>query len=207
MALQEIKEHLDIILEITQEKLSEGELLTISHSLKEIYDTTSKKMKNDNGTIHNSHFCPQRFVTVRDQRINNISYRLTIDEQRQILYKRLENYFAEMRRSVTEEIEVLNRTLKITSDDKKQTYTDMKRMISLKGTGHLVGSFVGNFGEEEQYENVILQETNRLKRAWKDHVLVERAIKHQLYDSKEELREMRELEIQRKESMELIDDE
>jgi hypothetical protein len=195
MSIEEIKQHLDTIMELSENQVSEGDFITISNTLKDIYDTATtiskRRVTPENHTIHNSTFCPPHFVTVRDQRINNISFRLTIDEQRSILFRRLETYYNDLARPIEEEITSLTEQLKEIVVAKKQAFEEFKLTKSIE---------TGLFSSGDVHA-MLIDET---KLSWKMYLEEEKATRNTLYNCKEELRELRATEALRKQEMEDI---
>lgn len=186
MSVQDIKKHLDTIMDVSENNVPEGDFLTITSSLKDIYDTVSsivkKKDSNEHQTVHNSHFCPQHFMTVRDQRINSVSFRLSVDEQRMVLVPRLESFYNDLFRPIEEEITIWNSRLKDILIEKKLAF---ERFKSAKCT----------FDSGLKYET---------KLEWKKHLDEEKAIKNMLYDLKYEFNDLKLTFELRKEAMEII---
>jgi len=195
MSVDQIKHHLDTVMELTESQLPEGDFVTISNSLKSIYDTATAIAKSrstpDDHTIHNSHFCPNNFITVRDQRINNISFRLTLDEQRSIMFARLETYYNDLARPIEEQIIILTEQLKETVLAKKEAFEEFKLTKSLDGV---------MFSSNQMHAMLI----NETKLTWKQYLDEEKNKRNALYDMKEQLRELRETEHLRKTAMENI---
>jgi hypothetical protein len=195
MSIDQIKQHLDTVMELTETQIPEGDFITISNSLKDIYDTATAIAKSrstpDDHTIHSSHFTPNSFVTVRDQRINNISFRLTLDEQRIVMFARLETYYNELTRPIEEQIRILSEQLKEIVVSKKEAFEEFK----------LTKSFDGVMFSSKQMHTMLINET---KLSWKQYLDDEKFTRNALYDLKEELRELRVTEQLRKTTMENI---
>lgn len=195
MSVDQIKQHLDTVMEMTESQVPEGDFVTISNSLKSIYDTATAIAKSrstpDDHTIHNSHSCPDNFITVRDQRVHNISFRLTLDEQRTIMFARLETYYNDLARPIEEQIRILTEQLKEIVVSKKEAFEEFK----------LTKSFDGVMFSSKQVHVMLINET---KLSWKQYLDDEKYTRNALYDLKEQLRELRETEQLRKTTMENI---
>ena len=129
----QVKNHLDTIMELVEGKLPEGDYLEISNALKEVYTITSETAKKIRVSeiepvVFTTNCTPQRFYTPREQHIDRVSFRLTIDEQRIILFRRLDMDFQYYSGLVCTQIEITKREIKDRAADKKANFQEIKRL-------------------------------------------------------------------------------
>ena len=135
----QVKNHLDTIMELVEGKLPEGDYLEISNSLKEIYTITSETVKKIRVSeiepvVFTMDCTPQRFYTPREQLQDRISFRLTIEEQRIIFFRRLDMDFEYYSGLLCTQIEMIKREIKDRSVEKKENLKEIKRIkLALSG--------------------------------------------------------------------------
>jgi len=120
---------LQSIMTIGEEKLNEGDYITLSNHLKTVYETMSKNAdKPQQQRIVPTHIIRtyDRVISEDDQLDKQISFALTEEEQVLVMKDRFRRYYETEISELNESINITSQILKQTRDIKKELYSEYK---------------------------------------------------------------------------------
>ncbi len=120
---------LQAIMTIGEEKLNEGDYITVSNHLKTVYETISKNTdKPQQQRIIPTHIIRNydRVISEDDQLDKQISFALTEEEQVLVMKDRFRRYYETEMGELNESIKTTSQILKQTRDIKQELYSEYK---------------------------------------------------------------------------------
>ena len=89
--MDKVQQSLDLILELSEEKLMEGDYITVSKNLKDIYEYLKDPTDSPYIVLPTNHL--SRLYSMQEQRDDLVSFRLTVVEQYKVIRDRIiKNY-------------------------------------------------------------------------------------------------------------------
>jgi hypothetical protein len=175
----QVKDQLDKIMELVEGKLPEGDYLEISNALKEVYTITTKHSKDtydDDAFVFTSTDVPFRFYTPREQRMTPCSFRLTIEEQRTVIFGRLQADFDYHSEYAFANIARLKKDIETRSIEKKANFLEIKQINS---------TLKENLTDEVFWD--LRYKLDNLKKRRKEILAADREDNNRMYDMKDSL--------------------
>lgn len=122
--MDKIQESLDLILELSEGSLPEGDYITVSKNLKDIYEYLKDPTESPNTVLPTNHV--SRLYSMQEQRDDLVSFRLTVAEQYKVMKDRiLKNYDLRIG-NMSNELTDLKLTLKVNTNEKKIRWAKLK---------------------------------------------------------------------------------
>lgn len=122
--MDKVQQSLDLILELSEEKLMEGDYITVSKNLKDIYEYLKDPTDSPYIVLPTSHV--SRLYSMQEQRDDLVSFRLTVIEQYKVMRDRIiKNYDLRTGNLITE-LSELKRSLQMNTSEKKMRWVNLK---------------------------------------------------------------------------------
>ena len=124
--MDKVQESLDFILELSEERLSEGDYITVSKNLKEIYDYLRNETESSFTILPTNHI--SRLYSMQEQREDHVSFRLTVVEQYKVMRDRIIKNYDLRNGNMVSELSDLKLSLKMNTKEKKIRWAKLKEL-------------------------------------------------------------------------------
>ena len=122
--MDKIQESLDLILELSEGSLPEGDYITVSKNLKDIYEYVKNPTDSPNTVLPTNHV--SRLYSMQEQRDDLVSFRLTVVEQYKVMRDRIIKNYDLRTGNMSSELSELKLSLKINTNEKKIRWAKLK---------------------------------------------------------------------------------
>ena len=122
--MDKVQQSLDLILELSEERLTEGEYITVSKNLKDIYEYVKNPTDSPYTVLPTNHV--SRLYSMQEQREDLVSFRLTVVEQYKVMRDRIIKNYDLRTGNMSLELSDLKLSLKLNTKEKKISWGKLK---------------------------------------------------------------------------------
>ena len=145
--MEKVQQSLDLILELSEERLTEGDYITVSKNLKDIYEYVKNPTDLPSTVLPTSH--TNRLYSMQEQREDLVSFRLSVVEQYKVMRDRILKNYDSRTGHMNSELSELKLSLKLNTNEKKKSWAKLKH---LRATLKNLRSSTQSTSFEETYE-------------------------------------------------------